>query len=144
MSEPLSVFWWRWLLFANGALLAFGLALIFLPGPMLGYLNVLFFGSPALPPAFSEQAAGYIVFIYGVMGGILAGWSVTMLYLTRQLRRGDRAAWWAMLFSALIWFGLDSGASVATGYPANVLQNAVFLVLYAVPLAVTYRRLPAA
>jgi hypothetical protein len=67
---------------------------------------------------------------FGISGGLLVGWAVSMLSLRRPLaRRVD-----AHLLGLGLWFVLDSVASVAAGASANVAGNLVFLVLFGAPL----------
>ncbi|MFL1463294.1 hypothetical protein ACI6QG_13900 [Roseococcus sp. DSY-14] len=115
---------------ALGGTLAFGLALLLLPGPTQAAFNGLLFGQAALPAALAP-AAGYIRFLYAVLGAVIAGWALTLLLL--PLRR-DRAAWRAAMAGWALWFALDSAASLLLGFWPNALLNAGFFLLVAVPL----------
>ena len=60
---------------------------------------------------------------------------VMLLLITAPaIERGDKAIMRATVYALLIWYVIDSGASVAGGAPINALSNAVFLILYLLPL----------
>jgi hypothetical protein len=139
-SSPISVFWFRWLIVANILLVLFAAALLLLPNIMHPYFYLLIYGSATAPQGFSEEAQRYIVFFGSILAAIMIGWGVSLFYLIAiPFRRGERWAWYAIAASVLFWFVVDNVFSIGTGYPNNVLQNIPFFLLYAAPLAATYR-----
>lgn len=138
MSKSINLLWWRWLLVVTAGTLVFGLALMVLPQVMLPFFNILFFGSPDNP--FDAAATRYITFTYGVLGAVMVGWAIALLYIVlKPFRRGEREAWNALAWSIGIWYLIDSVFSLYSGFGANALFNTAFLVLFAIPLAATYR-----
>ena len=70
-----------------------------------------------------------------IAGGIFAGFSALLLFLVvPAIEAGDRRLIRGAQISILIWFVVDSGASIAGGNPANALANVGFLLLYQAPL----------
>lgn len=72
---------------------------------------------------------------FAIAGGVFAGFMVMILLITAPaIERGDKAITRATVYALLIWYVVDSGASVAGGAPLNALSNALFLILYLLPL----------
>jgi hypothetical protein len=69
-----------------------------------------------------------------VLGGIACGWGL-LLYLLASgpIARGDREARGMFVASVLTWFAIDSLASLAAGWPANLLLNTAFAAMLLVP-----------
>lgn len=127
--------WHRFLEISLLATLALGVAQIALSGPMQGMWNLLFFGRVAAPDGFSTEAMAYIAFLYGVLGAVLAGFAVALLGIARgPLRRGEGWAWWTLLAAILLWFVLDVGFSLWSGFWPNALLNLAFGAALLVPL----------
>ena len=127
--------WHRMLSISLMATLALGAAQVVLFGPMQGMWNLLFFGRATAPDGFSTEAMAYIVFLYGVLGAVLAGFAVALLAIARgPLRRGERWAWWSMVGALATWFVLDVGFSFWTGFWANALLNMAFGAALFLPL----------
>jgi hypothetical protein len=138
MSSQVSLFWWRWLLSVTVGVMLFSLGFIILPDVMQSLFNWMFFAAPQAH--FDAEATHYLKFTYGVLGAVMVGWMVALLsILLRSFRRGEREAWDTITLSLLIWFVIDTTFSLSMGFPQNALFNVLFLVLFAVPLGVTYR-----
>lgn len=125
--------WIRWLEVVLGLVLAYSLLLVF-AGTVAGSLfSLLGFGPPdAIDTA---DVRDYLRLPYMVLGAVLAGWAVTMLQLVRGPLR-DGATWVVPLIgrSLGLWFALDTGMSVALGYPTHALFNLSFGIALAIPL----------
>jgi hypothetical protein len=69
-----------------------------------------------------------------VLGGIACGWGL-LLYLLASgpIAKGDRDARSMFVGSVVTWFVIDSLASLAAGWPLNLLLNAGFAALLLVP-----------
>ncbi len=133
-------FWWHWLVVVACGVLVFSVALVTLPDLMYLLFNLLFFSASQAQLAFSEGATTYIKFVYGVLGAVMVGWSVLMLLtLVGPFRRRQREAWLSLAASLTIWFVVDSGYSVLTGFWQNAALNVAFFAGFAVPLVATYR-----
>lgn len=120
---------------AAAGTLAFALVLAFLPQTVQPIWNLLFFGAVAPPAWLTPEAARYIAFIHAVLGAVMVGWSVLLLWLgLGPLRRGEPWAWNAAATSVGVWYALDSAMSVHWGFWPNAVLNTLFLVLFAWPL----------
>lgn len=136
MSKQLSVFWWYWLVLVILGVILFSLAFVLLPDGMQGMFKFMFFASPE--PRFGQEVVGYLKFVYGVLGAVMAGWMVTLLSIVmRSFRRGEREAWNTITISITVWFMIDTAWSIIMGFPQNAVFNLLFLVLFAIPLAAT-------
>jgi hypothetical protein len=139
--DRLQLFWWRWLLVVALTTGFFGLSMVLLPETVQLLFNLLIFGTTWQPPEFGAQAGGYIGFVYGVLGAVLAGWALMIvLALLGPFRRGEKEGWVMIALPLALWFAVDTTWSLATGYWQNAALNAVFGLAYAVPLAATWKR----
>lgn len=72
---------------------------------------------------------------YAIAGGVFAGFMVMLLLITAPaIEQGNKSIIRATIYALLIWFVVDSSASIVGGAPMNAVSNAVFLVLYLLPL----------
>ncbi len=134
------LFWQRWMLAAAAASIVFGLAFMVMPEVTESIYETLLFSQSQIHTRFSEEARGYIRFANGVLGAVMVGWLTGVLVLAAgPFRRGERSAWLAIAASIGVWFVVDSGYSMATGYWQNAAVNVVFALLFAIPLAATYK-----
>lgn len=138
MAAAPAAFWVRWLLAGLVGVGAFGMALVLLPGPMQSLFNIVAFGAPDTPAAFGVEATAYLAFVYGVLGAVMAGWSIALLAIVHgPFRRGERWAWGAVTGSLGLWFVVDTTFSLVSGFPGNAVLNCVFALVLAVPLIAT-------
>lgn len=71
----------------------------------------------------------------GIVGGVLAGWAVTMWLVVRHLHPQDPGLVRTLLLPGLVvWFVVDGIGSVVSGGGLNVIGNLGFLVLFLPPL----------
>lgn len=132
-------FWWRWLVVACVVTMGFGLALLTLHGLMQDFFNFWLFGEVDGQADYAP-ARDYLVFTFAVLGGVTFGWGLLLLYVVWiPFRRGERSAWWALALSATLWFLTDSFYSVYLGFGMNAVSNTALYVMFALPLAATYR-----
>lgn len=131
-------FWQRWLLVVAGGVMIYSSALIVLPDIMRNLFNTLFFAAPNA--VFSEDAMAYIRLVQGVLGAVLIGWMLTIVsILISSFKRGERSAWYTIAVPVVVWFVVDTGFSLYSGVPAHALFNIPFLILFAIPLAATFK-----
>lgn len=141
MSKQINLFWWRWLMGATFATILFSFALILFPDQLQTFFNWLFFTLTDRDVVLGETAVHYISFIYKVLGAVMIGWMITVLFLLLgPFRKGDPMAWNTITTSIVIWFVGDSVASILSGFAMNAVFNIGFLVLFIIPLAATYRQ----
>jgi hypothetical protein len=134
-------FGWRVLWLVTFGVMLFGMSLIFIAPLMQVFFNVIVFGGADYPPDFSQSAIDYITFVYGILGAVIAGWMLPILYLIgRVAPQKPRVVVQVVAASVGFWFVLDSGFSVYTGYTVNVALNSAFLLAFGLPLAWLWRR----
>jgi len=132
--------WTWWLVVVAVAAVLFGLAMVVLPGPMGRLFGGLYLSDPDGIATFGPRAADYIRFVSAVMGAVMAGWGAAILsVLALRFRAGNPDAWWLIAVSALVWFVADTAYSLQAGFWQNAVLNVGALVLFAIPLAATYR-----
>ncbi|MDO8848277.1 MAG: hypothetical protein Q7W51_07840 [Coriobacteriia bacterium] len=133
-------FWTWWLAAVAVVAIAFGLSIVLLPDPMGRLFGGLYLSDPDGIAAFGHEAAGYIRFVSAVMGAVMAGWGAAILcVLALRFRPGNPDAWWVIAVSVLVWFIPDTAYSLSAGFWQNAVLNCGALILFAVPLAATYR-----
>lgn len=138
-SAP-AVLWIRWLQVVATGVMLFGLSLTLAPGLARAGFSLLVYADPARIAAFGAAAVAYIALVHAVLGAVMFGWGVALLLIVRgPLRRGDRAAWQVIAVSVAAWFIPDTAFSLWSGFWQNAVLNLVFAVLFALPLAATYR-----
>ena len=90
--------------------------------------------------AFGPEAVAYIALVHAVLGAVMFGWGVALLLIVRGLfARGAIEGWQIVAVSVAAWFVPDTAFSLWSGFWQNALLNVVFIILFAVPLAATYR-----
>jgi len=94
------------------------------------------FGNPL--PADPDR---YLRFAIALMGAVTFGWSVTYYAAFRAVWAlepiASVAIWRILTLGAAIWYAIDSFASAANGFPANVASNTVVVIAYLIPLVAT-------
>ena len=115
-------------------MVAFGLAIAAVPWVRIDLFSWVARGDTELTASFPEEARDYLAFNQSLMGALTAGLGVAALWFAR-VPIARREPWgWAAFASAIGgWFVIDNVASIATGYPRNVVLNLV-LVAPLVPL----------
>jgi hypothetical protein len=78
-------------------------------------------------------------------GGLTCGWAVMLYGLAAgPIARGDGDAKRLFVVGVLTWFGIDSLASLAAGWPGNVALNLVFAAMLLAPFLLDHRKSPMA
>jgi hypothetical protein len=138
-------FWQRWLEIAFilvtvfGVVYAlFGTTALFAPG--IGPILSGFWPDGVIP----ADVRGFAMFNFGIAGGLTAGFGLLAWFVARNpVRRGERWGAVALLWSLVLWFVLDSGMSIYSGAPLNVVINGAFLVIGVIPLIALWPHLRA-
>lgn len=135
------LFWLRWLYVVIFAIMLLGGSMVLLPGMAREFFSMLFYFAPGQFQARYPAAANeYIIFAHGVLGVVMLGWGVTMLLILRgPFCRCDSDGWALLAVPMLTWFVADTGFSLFTGFWQNAILNSVLLVLFAIPLAATWK-----
>lgn len=135
-----STFWLRWLLAVTLGVMAFGLVLVVAPNLARQGFSLLIYANTEHITSFGANAVAYISLLHAVLGSVMFGWGVALLFVVRGLfARGVREGWQIIAVSVVLWFVPDSAFSLWSGFWQNALLNTAFIVLFALPLAATYR-----
>ncbi|NJL10955.1 MAG: hypothetical protein HC908_14390 [Calothrix sp. SM1_7_51] len=101
--------------------------------------DVMFFFEAQMQTVFGDTATLYILFIYRLLGAVMIAWMISLLFiLAGPFRQGQREGWYAVTASIVVWFLIDSGFSISTGFWQNAVFNTILFVLFLIPLAATY------
>lgn len=134
--------WWLWLIVVSAGVAFFGLVMVVAPEFTRTFFGLLIFASSDAIDNFGGPAVAYISLTHGVLGTVMLGWGVVFLFvLLGPFRRGSREAWFTIAVSLTAWYVTDTIFSLWSGFWPNAVLNTVFAVLFAVPLAATYRDL---
>jgi hypothetical protein len=120
--------------------MAFGLTLVFAPALARQGFSLLAYSDQDRIASFGQEAARYISLAHAVLGGVMFGWGVALAAAVHSVfATGHRAGWNIVALSVGAWFVPDTSYSLLSGYWQNAVLNAVFLILFAVPLSATRR-----
>lgn len=135
-----TAFWWRWLVTVTVGVTVFGISMVLIPNVINRFFSLLMFSSPKIIEEFERPAVSYILLLQGVLGSVMFGWGISLLFLLfSSFRRGSREGWLAVSVSVASWFVPDTSFSLLSGFWQNAVLNLVFAVAFAIPLAATYR-----
>lgn len=129
-------FWRTWLDMWCGAVGVFGLVVIggafaATDAPIAALLAA--FGGPEVAGPMTRT----LRFALGLMGAVSLGWAFTFhafFDAAHRLGTAGAPAWCRVCWAVGIWFVVDSGLSIATGFALNAVSNAVLLVGFLVPV----------
>ncbi|MFT5329351.1 MAG: hypothetical protein ACI9TB_000480 [Parasphingorhabdus sp.] len=75
-----------------------------------------------------------------IAGGVFAGLMAMYVFITAPgVEQGSELIRKGSITTFLVWFSVDSAASVATGNAPNVIPNIIFLIVYLTPLLLVKR-----
>ena len=128
-----SSFWITWLQIVLAMLLGYSLVLVFAGSVAGEWFSALGFGPPER--VSTPEVRDYMKLPFMVLGAVMAGWTVMMIQLVRgPLREGSAWALSVLINSLTVWFVLDTGMSLALGFPLHALFNVPFALALAIPL----------
>jgi hypothetical protein len=138
------IFWQRWLLVFAVLLILFGVGMVFFNTTSVfdaffnDNINPAFWGSKGPDPI----ALRFQSWVYGLLGATIAGWGVIIFFLVKiPFTQREKWAWNALFWGLLLWYVLDTGASIYYGVLFNVLFNTVIFLVALVPLLFTRGRM---
>jgi hypothetical protein len=132
--------WYRWLVAVTVGMMAFGLFMVIAPALTRQGFSLMIYSEADRIGGFGEDPASYIELAHAVMGSVMFGWGTALLLVLRgPFRRDLREGWTIVAVSLAAWFVPDTIFSLWSGFWQNAVLNAVFLVLFAIPLAATSR-----
>jgi hypothetical protein len=125
--------WIIWLQIVLAMLLGYSLVLVFAGSVAGAWFSALGFGPPE--GASAPEVRDYLKLPFMVLGAVMAGWTVMMIQIVRgPLREGSAWALSVLISSLVVWFVLDTGMSLALGFPLHALFNVPFALALAIPL----------
>lgn len=114
--------------------------MVLAPGLVLQLFSLLAYSSTDHIATFGTGAVAYVSLVHAILGAVMFGWGVALLVIALgSFRRGSREGWQTIAVSVTAWFIPDTAFSLWFGFWQNALLNLAFAVLFAVPLAATYR-----
>jgi hypothetical protein len=132
-------FWRRWLVVATLCLMVFSIGLVLAPNITRQFFSLLIYGLPGNIDAFGSAAVAYISLVHAVLGAVMFGWGVALLFIVLgPFKRMSSEAWQTLAVSLTAWFVPDTAYSLWSGFWQNAVFNAVFITLFAIPLIATY------
>ena len=132
-------FWKRWLVAATSAVALFGLALAVVPAFGRTVFGLLIFGATSGIDALGVSVAPYITLLHGVLGAVMFGWAIALLFVVLgPFARGERDGWLILAVSLAAWFVPDTVLSLWMGFWPNAVLNIALAALFVVPLAATF------
>ena len=140
-QSKIPLIWFNWLLLVVLGVMVFGISMILAPELIRQAFSFLLFAdTAAIDSGFGAPAVAYVTLIHGVLGGVMFGWGAALLLiLVGPLRRGSQEGWMVFAASLAAWYFPDTLFSLWTGYWPNAVLNSVFALLFAVPLAATFK-----
>lgn len=136
MNTKAEIFWYTWLKVVATFSIIFGMLLaIFNHTDLFRIVNdqleLIYFTNTVL----TAEIASMQYWLIGIIGAVMAGWSVLVYFLILfPLKKKQLWAWNAITVSLVIWFTLDTWASLKYGASFNVIMNVIFIFQYAAPL----------
>ena len=98
----------------------------------------LFYAAVGHPPGDDLFVTPGMRLTASLLGAVMVGWGLTMVAAARAAAGASLAR--SVGAAVIAWYLVDSGASIAAGYPLNALSNTVFAALFFAPLAAMARR----
>lgn len=133
-------FWSVWLRIVSVGLGLFGLALVVAPGLARRGFALLLYGDTGWLDQLGAGAITYISLAHAVLGSVMFGWAVVLFLISGRLfKEAKPHGWLITAVSISAWFIPDTLFSLSSGFWQNAVLNVVIAVLYAIPLAATYR-----
>lgn len=132
-------FWQRWLEIVAWLITGFGLLMaLFISTPLFqgfhSQIDPAFWPSGAIPQA----AERYQSWVLSAWGATVAGWGLLLLFVARvPFRARQPWVWPAIAWSLVLWFALDTAASLRYGVIFNAALNGLILLLAGIPLLAT-------
>ena len=135
-----SPFWVAWLLAASAGVVLFGLALVMAPALTLQGFSLLVYADGQRLGSYGPEAVQYISLVHAVIGAVMIGWGVVLALVVRgPFASGAPIGWQVIAASIAAWFVPDTTYSLWSGFWQNAVLNLVFFLVFAIPLAATYR-----
>lgn len=113
----------RWLVRSCVVGAALGAGFVLFPGLTQRAFGVMVYGQAGFPPQFGAAELAYIRLAHAVIGALIAGFFTLMAWHARVSLPRAPDAWRALLCALAVWFVLDTGYSLASGFWPNAVLN---------------------
>ena len=136
-ADQVPKLWLRWLTILAATLTLTGFCFAYVFTFLLPEVQQLFFHeiTAAELTSLADSQIRYHNLLLSVLGGVLMGWGVLMLFLCRQLRKQNRDwIWAAIAVSFAVWYIFDTLGSILAGSMLNVALNTTLLLAAFPPL----------
>ena len=125
-----------WLIIISILIIIAGLIFAFIAPYFMVFIQDIFYQSFSNNSIVSVNIndKNHINWIYGVLGGTLAGWGVMIFFLSLNLLKGNnKSIWNSILLSVIVWFIIDTIITIKYGVIINLLLNICILLSIIVP-----------
>lgn len=109
---------WCWFIVVFGAVIVVAAL-----NPAVGALLFAILGHPEPVPS-----SPHLTFTTALMGAVTMGWGLTLLAMAGQ-QLGENV-WQRVMIAFVVWYVIDSGLSIATGFWRNAVSNTVVLAAF--------------
>ena len=128
-------FWTNWLRVWCFCVLAFGLVLAAvavpaLDGPARWIYSLVQIGH-AQPLSFEAPGMRFSI---ALVGAVTFGWGLTIAGMIKAARLGGAPVWRDLTAAFGLWYLVDSGISILTGFGLNAVSNTGILIAYLIPV----------
>jgi hypothetical protein len=146
ISVPLR--WSRWIKFLSFFLIAYGLAMVFIPQlmrtPVAAILFDNFDNNETFRNAFvsaGEPQSTFLNVLSGLLGTVTTGWAIQMAWVAHKpFRSGETWAWNALAMSVSVWAALEFYYKFIEGINGiGLFAHFGLWIAFAIPLLATYR-----
>lgn len=120
---------WCWATLAIGAMFAIGAAPALDGGARLFY-DTIYWPIDGVSP-YGDQ----LRLTASLLGAVMIGWAICIFGIVDAAAVAGAPAWRMLTLSVVVWYVVDSAASLALGAPLNALSNTGFLVTFLAPIA---------
>ena len=131
--------WCRWLLYSSVFFTVFGIFVAIAPNSFPLSLWTEAVDARFFPARVHPNAVALRSFLMAPLGATIAGtYLLQSFVVVHAFRKRENWAWHAILYSTLLWFGVDSMMSVVHGAYFNIAMiNLAPLVVFGIPLLAT-------
>jgi len=132
----MTIFWRNWMYVWIGSVALFGVILCGAASEATS--GATRFAFEVLRRPLPADLGGAFRFTTALCGAVTLGWALTFLAIVQAAWDATPAAaariWRAVTVSVAVWFVIDSGVSVATGYTRNAISNSLLVIAYLIPV----------
>jgi hypothetical protein len=145
MPKSVPILWSRWIKFLSFFLIAYGLAMVFIPQLMrTPVASILFDNHESFRTAFistDEPQSTFLNVLSGLLGTVTTGWAIQMAWLAHKpFRSGETWAWNALAMSVSVWAALEFYYKLIEGINGiGLFAHFGLWIAFAIPLLATYR-----